>query len=254
MAATLAHEPGPSGGFMLLVDKPMGWTSFDVIHKIRRLFHVKKAGHAGTLDPLATGLLIVCTGPMTREIGRFMGAEKEYEVTMLLGSRTPSFDAETPVTETRPTGSLTETGVREALSGFVGPQRQIPPMWSAVKVGGKRLYRYAKRGIEVERSPREVTIHAITPVRIDIPEVTMSVVCSKGTYIRTLVDDCGQLLGCGAYVSSLRRTRIGPYRIEEASTIDDLVAIAQALDGGTLGAERTSSPARNLQEAGAPTE
>jgi tRNA pseudouridine55 synthase len=212
---------------VLLVDKPLGWTSFDVVRTVRRALQVKKAGHAGTLDPLATGLLIVCTGRMTREIGRFMGAEKEYEVTALLGSRTPSFDAETAVTETRSTADLTEERVREALARFAGPQQQTPPMWSAVKVRGRRLYRYARRGEVVERRPREIVIHRLTATRVAIPELALTVVCSRGTYIRTLVDDIGTALGCGAYVTSLRRTRIGGYSVGEATTVDDLVLYAQ---------------------------
>ena len=208
---------------MLLVDKPRGWTSFDVVHRVRRLLQVKKAGHAGTLDPLATGLLIVCTGKRTREIERFMGLDKEYDVTLLLGARTASFDAETPVVETRPTDGITREQVEQTLAGFTGAQRQVPPMWSAVKVKGRRLYKYAQRGEEIERPAREVFIHAIRPVRIAVPEVVMTVVCSKGTYIRTLADDIGRALGCGAYVTALRRTRIGPYAVSRAATIDDLM-------------------------------
>lgn len=230
LPATLARELRLADGDVLLVDKPKGWTSFDVVHKVRRLFRLKKAGHAGTLDPLATGLLIVCTGRMTREIERFMATEKEYLVTMRLGARTPSFDAESAVCETRSTDDITGDRVRTALAGFVGTYRQVPPMWSAVKVKGQRLYRYAQRGQEVQRPVREVTIQAITPVRVAVPEVEMTVVCSKGTYIRSLVDDIGASLGCGAFVSALRRTRIGPYLVDDAATIEDLVRYAQEAD------------------------
>ncbi|HEX9006302.1 MAG TPA: tRNA pseudouridine(55) synthase TruB [Bacteroidota bacterium] len=227
LPATLARELHLADGDVLLIDKPKGWTSFDVVHRVRRLFRVKKAGHAGTLDPLATGLLIVCTGRMTRETGRFMAAEKEYLVGMRLGARTPSFDAETPVCETRSTDDVTDDRIRAALAGFLGTRRQVPPMWSAVKVHGERLYRYAQRGQEVPRPAREVTIQAIIPVRIAIPDVEMTVVCSKGTYIRSLVDDIGGALGCGAFVSALRRTRIGAYAVEDAATMEDLVRYAQ---------------------------
>jgi len=210
-------------GEMLLVDKPQGWTSFDVVNKIRSLFHVRRIGHAGTLDPMATGLLIVCSGRKTKELSQFVGLEKEYEGEMILGARTPSFDAETPVSERRSTEGVTEERVRSVLREFVGQQTQIPPMWSAVKVQGRRLYEYARKGVEVGRSPREVFITSITPGRIAVPTVAFTVVCSKGTYIRALVDDAGQRLGCGAYLSALRRTRIGPYRVTDALAIEDLI-------------------------------
>jgi len=219
----LDRELNLAEGEMLLVDKPKGWTSFDVVHKIRSLFHVKKIGHAGTLDPLATGLLIVCTGKKTREIDLYQGQEKEYDATILLGARTASFDAETPVIEWKSTEDLTAEAVRETLAGFVGYQTQLPPMYSAAKVRGKRLYKYAKKGIEVERRLREILISSITPTFIDIPHVRFTVVCSKGTYIRALADDIGQKLGCGAYLESLNRTRIGQYRLADAVSINELV-------------------------------
>lgn len=210
-------------GEMLLINKPKGWTSFDVVNKIRGVFHVRKIGHAGTLDPLATGLLIVCTGRKTREIDKYQGQEKEYDATILLGARTASFDAETPVIEWKSTDGVTPEQVRGVLAGFVGYQTQLPPMWSAAKVRGTRLYKYAKRGIEVERRPREILISSIEPTTIDIPHIRFTVVCSKGTYIRTLADDIGRKLGCGAYLESLTRTRIGAYRLEDASTIEEMV-------------------------------
>jgi tRNA pseudouridine55 synthase len=209
-------------GEMLLVDKPKGWTSFDVVNKIRHLSHVRRVGHAGTLDPMATGLLIVCTGKRTKELGQFMGLDKEYEAEMVLGGRTESYDAEMPVVEERSTGGITEEAVRETLAGFVGTQQQIPPMWSAVKVKGRPLYTYARKGVEVERRPRKVEILRLVAGRIEIPLVAFSVACTKGTYVRTLVHDIGGVLGCGAYLTSLRRTRIGPYRVEAAATIDEL--------------------------------
>jgi tRNA pseudouridine55 synthase len=219
----LDRELNLEEGEMLLVNKPKGWTSFDVVNKIRSIFHLRKIGHAGTLDPLATGLLIVCTAKMTREIDRYQAEEKEYDATILLGARTASFDAETPVIEWRSTDGLTAESVRSALSGFVGYQTQLPPMWSAAKVRGKRLYKYAKKGIEVERRPREILISRVEPTSIDLPHVRFTVVCSKGTYIRTLADDIGRKLGCGAYLESLTRTRIGPYRLADAWSVDDLV-------------------------------
>jgi len=210
-------------GEMLLVNKPKGWTSFDVVNKIRGILHVRKIGHAGTLDPLATGLLIICTGKKTREIDQYQAQEKEYDATVLLGARTASFDAETPVIEWKSTDGVTAESVREALTGFVGYQTQLPPMWSAAKVRGKRLYKYAKKGIEVERRPREIQVASIEPTLIDVPQVRFTVVCSKGTYIRTLADDLGRNLGCGAYLQSLTRTRIGEYLLRDAVSIEDLV-------------------------------
>ena len=211
---------------VLLVRKPEGWTSFDVVRKLRRLLRVRKAGHAGTLDPMATGLLIVCTGSKTKEISRYQGMEKEYRVRMVLGARTASFDAETPVTERRGTEAITEVQIREVLSSFVGPQVQTPPMWSAAKVGGTRLYKLARKGQTVERTPREIFIRSITLVRIEMPAVDFVITCSKGTYVRTLVDDVGTRLGCGAYVAALERTRIGEFRLEDAVSIEDGALLA----------------------------
>ena len=215
-------------GEMLLVRKPAGWTSFDVVHRIRRITGVRKVGHAGTLDPLATGLLIVCTGKKTKEISSFMGLEKEYEVEMTLGARTASFDAATPVIETRPTDGITADAVRATLAGFTGPRLQVPPMWSAVSVSGKRLYRYARQGVEVARAPREIVIYGLDPLDIRIPVVRFRVTCSKGTYVRSLVDEMGRDLGCGAYVTGLERTRIGPYTLAEAETLEELAAAGAA--------------------------
>ena len=218
-------------GEMLLVDKPKGWTSFDVVNKIRHLFEVRRVGHAGSLDPMATGLLIVCTGKSTKEIDRYMCLEKEYEGDMLLGGRTESYDAETPVVEQRSTEEITAERVRDVMGRFVGKQQQIPPMWSAVKVQGRPLYKYARRGVEVERRPREVEIVQLAPTRVAVPEVGFTVTCTKGTYVRTLVHDIGAALGCGAYLTSLRRTRIGPYRLEEAATLDELARVASRKEG-----------------------
>jgi len=211
-------------GEMLLVRKPAGWTSFDVVHRIRKISGVKKVGHAGTLDPLATGLLIVCTGKKTKSIAEFVGLDKEYEAEMTLGGRTESFDAATPVVETRSTDGIDEERVRAVLAAFTGPRLQVPPMWSAVSVGGKRLYRYAREGVEVERSPRDIVVHAIEPLLISVPLVRFRVTCSKGTYVRSLGSEMGERLGCGAYLSALERTRIGPFRLADAVTLEQLGA------------------------------
>jgi len=219
----------PDEGEMLLVDKPAGWTSFDVVNKLRRAYGGLKMGHAGTLDPMATGLLILCTGRKRKEIDSYMGLEKEYAAGMKLGIRTPSYDMETEVTEVSSVDGISAEQVRGVMGEFVGAVQQIPPMWSAVKVGGKRLYTLARKGIEIERPSREVQIVSIQPGRIDLPDVAFTVVCSKGTYIRTLVHDIGERLGCGAAMTALRRTRIGPYRIEDAQSVPQLVERAQAL-------------------------
>lgn len=226
-----APDPGADAGELLLVDKPAGWTSFDVVNKLRYAHGGLKMGHAGTLDPLATGLLIICTGRMRKQIDQFMGLDKEYVSTLRLGIRTSSFDMATPVLEERPVEGITEERIREVLAGFLGTQQQLPPMWSAVKKDGKRLYDLARRGIEVERAPREVRIESITADRISIPDVTMTVTCSKGTYIRALVNDIGERLGCGATMTALRRTRIGSYRIEDARSVEQLVERARELRG-----------------------
>ena len=220
----LSRELRFDEGEMLLVRKPAGWTSFDVVHRIGRLFGIRKVGHAGTLDPLATGLLIICTGRKTKTLGGFVGLDKEYLIEMTLGGRTESFDAATPVIDPRSTNGIDEERIRAVLAGFTGPQLQLPPMWSAVSVGGKRLYKYAREGVEVKRLPREIMIHSIVPLAVRMPVVRMSITCSKGTYVRSLVDEIGQRLGCGAYVTSLERTRIGPYRLEDAVTLEELAA------------------------------
>jgi tRNA pseudouridine55 synthase len=220
---TTEPEVGVDPGELLLVRKPKGWTSFDVVKKIRSILHAEKVGHAGTLDPMATGLMIVCSGKRTKELGTFAGLEKEYEARMLLGARTASFDAETPVIERHSTDDLTEESVQRVLKEFAGAQVQLPPLWSAAKVGGRRLYKYARKGEQVERKPREVYVTSIHPTFIRIPEVGLRIVCSKGTYVRTLVDDIGKRLGCGAYLIALERTRIGNFLLSDARSIDDLV-------------------------------
>jgi tRNA pseudouridine55 synthase len=214
----------PSGE-LLLVNKPKEWTSFDVVNKIRHASGIRKVGHAGTLDPLATGLLLICTGKMTRELSSFVGLEKEYRVTLRLGERTSSFDAGTPVIERRGLEGLTAGQVELTLASFVGERQQLPPMWSAVKIKGRRLYQYARQGVEVERPPRTVEIRAITPLQIAIPDVHCDVICSKGTYVRTLVEDIGLRLGCGAHVTELERTRIGTFHLADAWRLEDLVRV-----------------------------
>ncbi len=226
MTGQIPEEP-LHGDRLLLLNKPKGWTSFDVVAKLRRILGIRKIGHAGTLDPMATGLLIICTGQRTKEIDRFMGLEKEYRATMRLGGVTPSYDAETPVTAVHSIEGISESHVRAAMQEFTGTITQIPPMHSAVKVHGRRLYRYARRGREVERPAREVEIRSIEVEAVHLPDVTFVVRCSKGTYVRTLVHDIGQHLGCGAYLTALERTRIGSYHLDDASTPDEIAKMVK---------------------------
>ncbi|WKN43613.1 tRNA pseudouridine(55) synthase TruB [Tunicatimonas pelagia] len=208
-------------GAMLLVDKPLEWTSFDVVKKMRGLTRVKKIGHAGTLDPLATGLLVLCTGKMTKQIERFQGMEKAYEGALVLGKTTPSIDLETDFDSEQPTDHIKIEQLETVRQKFVGLISQIPPQYSAIKVDGRRVYKSARQGKKVEIKPREVQITTFDFTEITLPEVRFSVVCSKGTYIRSLVRDIGQELGVGAYLKELRRTRIGHLHVNDARTIAD---------------------------------
>ena len=214
-----------AAGEILLINKPLGWTSFDVVKKVRNTIREKKVGHAGTLDPLATGLLILCTGKYTKRIDEIQGQEKEYTGIIRLGETTPSYDRETEILETRAIDHLTEESIKEAAKTFVGTIEQVPPIYSAVQIDGKRAYTLARKGKDVELKSRTVTINAFDITSINGPEVEFRVVCSKGTYIRSLAHDLGQKLGVGAHLSKLERTRIGEYKLEDALTIDDIVAI-----------------------------
>jgi tRNA pseudouridine55 synthase len=209
-------------GELLLIDKPLGWTSFDVIHRLRCSFDIEKAGHAGTLDPMATGLLIVCTGKQTKSIEQFTNLDKEYTGSFQLGIRTPSFDMETAVSEHAEFSGIRLEDLRSAVKSFVGRQMQTPPMYSAVKLKGKPLYQYARKGKTLERKAREIDVREFTVLSFAPPNVEFRVVCSKGTYIRSLVDGVGTSLGCGATLTSLRRTRVGSFRVENALTIEQL--------------------------------
>ncbi len=219
-------------GEVLLVDKPVDWTSFDVVKKIRVLFDVHRVGHAGTLDPKATGLLIVCTGRMTKSILTFQETEKEYTGTFELGVMTPSFDSETEVTERRDYSHVTVEQLERSTKHFVGRTLQTPPMFSATKFDGRPLYAYARKGEVVERAAREISITDFALTGVRLPFVDFRVVCSKGTYIRALIADVGNELGCGCTLRSLRRTRIGTFKVEDAMTIEDLKRLRQSLDLG----------------------
>lgn len=207
-------------GRVLLIDKPYRWTSFDVVNKLRFKLNVKKIGHAGTLDPLATGLLIICVGKMTKRIEEFMGLEKEYSGKFTLGQTTPSHDLETEVSEKKDLSGVDEGKIREAALALTGKISQVPPQHSAIRVGGKRAYKFARQGKEIELQPRDVEVSVFEITNIALPDVSFRIVCSKGTYIRSLARDFGSELGVGAYLSELTRTRIGPYKLDEAISIE----------------------------------
>ncbi|WP_035899842.1 tRNA pseudouridine(55) synthase TruB [Leeuwenhoekiella sp. MAR_2009_132] len=217
-------------GQILLFDKPLNWTSFQLVNKarwlIRKTFNIKKikVGHAGTLDPLATGLLIICTGKFTKRIEDFMGQEKEYTGTFVLGATTPSYDLETEIDATFPTSEITEELIHATTAQFTGNIQQKPPVFSALKKEGKRLYEFARAGEAVEIPSREVEISAFEITRIKLPEVDFRVRCSKGTYIRSLAHDFGKALNSGAHLSALRRTKIGAYSVTNATNLKDFEA------------------------------
>ena len=215
----------------MLINKPYNWTSFDVVGKIRNAFKPLKlkVGHAGTLDPLATGLLIICTGKMTKLIDTFQAQEKEYTGTMILGATTPSYDMETDPDQKFDINGITEEQIKNACEQFIGDIQQYPPAHSAIKIDGERLYEKARRGEEVELRLRNVTISEFEITGIKLPEIDFRVVCSKGTYIRSLVNDFGKAINNGAYLSKLRRTRSGDYKIENASEVMEMVGYIREL-------------------------
>ena len=210
-------------GQVLLIDKPLHWTSFDAVKKIRNAIRIKKVGHAGTLDPLATGLLIICTGKFTKKINEFMAAEKEYTGSFTLGATTVTYDKESAATDFKETNQITEEQVLAATKNFKGEIQQLPPIYSAIKKDGVALYELARRGVEVELKPRTIIIKEFEIISIEMPVVQFRVVCSTGTYIRSLAHDFGTALGCGAYLSALRRIRIGDCKVEDAVSIDAFI-------------------------------
>lgn len=209
-------------GAVILVDKPKEWTSFDVVNKIKRTFGIKKVGHAGTLDPMATGLLIVCTAAKTKIIDTFIGLDKTYTGIIKLGESTASYDAETDVIERKPYDHVTEAQLRDATESFTGDIDQIPPMYSALKKNGKPLYKLARKGIEVRRESRRVTVHTFELTNVALPYVSFRISCSKGTYIRSVAHDMGVILGTGGHLQELRRTAIGSFAVDNAVTVDHL--------------------------------
>jgi len=208
-------------GKVLLINKSLYWTSFDAVRKIRNLIKVKKVGHAGTLDPLATGLLIICTGKFTKKINEYMAREKEYTGSFTLGAVTPTYDLESEPVQVKSVESISSEQIFNATQKFTGEILQTPPAHSAIKVEGKRVYELARKGQEVKLEPRKITIKEFEITGIDLPVVQFRVVCSTGTYIRSLANDFGQELGCGAYLSGLCRTRIGEFLLSDAMTVDE---------------------------------
>lgn len=208
-------------GKVILINKPLHWTSFDVVRKLRSLLQIKKIGHAGTLDPLATGLLIVCTGKFTKKINEFMAGEKEYTGSFTMGTVTATYDLESEPVQAKEYGFVTAELLQKAAHQFIGDIQQLPPVYSAIKKGGVALYDLARKGVEVKLEPRNITIKKFEITGVNLPLVYFKVVCSTGTYIRSLAHDFGSALGCGAHLSSLCRTRIGAILVEDAVEMED---------------------------------
>jgi tRNA pseudouridine55 synthase len=215
-------------GEVILINKPASWSSFKVINFIRRVIGVKKVGHAGTLDPSAEGLLIVCTGKKTKSISEFQELPKTYNGTITLGKTTPSMDLETDVIATHPLYKITLEDINTARNKFIGEIEQLPPMYSAIKKNGTRLYKLAREGKTIKREPRKITIYSFDILKIEMPEVFFEISCSKGTYIRVIADDFGNLLGCGGILSFLSRTKIGDFSIDDALTLEEFKNLVQS--------------------------
>ncbi|MFC6999337.1 tRNA pseudouridine(55) synthase TruB [Rufibacter roseus] len=216
-------------GAILLIDKPLTWTSFDVVKKTKFALRIKKIGHAGTLDPLASGLLILCTGKFTKRIEEIQAQEKEYTGHFTLGHTTHSFDLETEIDSTSPTDHITENMIIAAAQSFEGEIEQVPPIYSAVKVNGERAYKLARKGQDAEIKAKRITIKKFEITGIEGNIVSFRVVCSKGTYIRSLARDLGEKLGCGAYLSKLVRTRIGDYHLDQAMSLDQIQELREKI-------------------------
>lgn len=223
-------------GEILLVDKPLTWTSFDVIGKLRNTMKPLKlkVGHAGTLDPLATGLLIICTGKLTKKIDTFQAEDKEYTGVITLGATTPSYDLETEIDQTFDISAITEEQILAAAKSFEGEQEQLPPAHSAVKIKGERVYEKARRGEDVELKPRKITISSFGIEKIEMPNVHFRIKCSKGTYIRSIAHDFGKALNNGAHLSSLRRTMSGDFHVDDAWKLDELIKAIREQKESTL--------------------
>jgi len=222
------HLPQFKTDAVLLVDKPKGWTSFDVVNMVRNRFNIPKVGHCGTLDPAASGLMVLMLGKFTKLSQKFSGEDKVYQSDVLLGTETDSQDMDGEITAENDYSQVTEEQIRDVIASFIGIQEQIPPMFSAKKQNGQRLYKLARQGLEVEREAKEINIESIEIDEINIPHVKFTVKCSKGTYIRTLAADIGKKLGCGAVLFDLRRTFSGKFSLEDAVTVETLKSWEQA--------------------------
>lgn len=220
-------DPDFISGEIILIDKSWRKSSFDCVYKVRKALDVKKVGHAGTLDPNATGLVVVCTGRMTKEISKVQELEKTYTGIFSLGKTTPSFDGESKFDSEKKFDSVTEEKILMTRNLFTGNILQTPPMFSAIKQNGQPLYKLARKGKEVERGTREVIVTKFDITKIDLPDIHFEISCSKGTYIRAIAHDFGQQLGCGAYLKELRRTRIGDFKVEDAFTLDEFKEVAK---------------------------
>ncbi|MDA3859774.1 MAG: tRNA pseudouridine(55) synthase TruB [Melioribacteraceae bacterium] len=215
-----------SSGEVLLIDKEKGKSSFNSVYQIRKIVNIKKIGHAGTLDPTATGLLIICIGrQQTKEIYKYQDLEKTYSGTLELGKQTPSMDGETEFIEEKNFSFVTDAMIEETRISFLGDSKQIPPMYSALKQDGKRLYKLARKGVVVERQPRDITIYDFKITRLELPEIDFEIKCSKGTYIRVIASDFGEKLGCGGYLKALRREAIGEYNVKDALTVEEFQSL-----------------------------
>jgi len=216
-------------GEIILIDKPLNWTSFDVVSKIRNAAGVKKVGHAGTLDPMATGLLIICTGKKTKEMISFQDLEKTYTGTILLGKKSKSMDLETELVGNKDFSSIKDEDIYNVREKFIGNILQVPPMFSAIKYKGKSLYNMARKGKSIDLKPREVEVSKFEILEINKPYIKFEIICSKGTYIRSIANDFGEELGCGAVLSELRRTAIGNYSVVEALSVAGFVSLAKIM-------------------------
>lgn len=215
------YIPDFEAGEVILIDKQLYKSSFDIVYKVRKAVNVKKVGHAGTLDPMATGLLIVCTGKMTKQISTFRDLDKTYTGVFTIGKTTPSFDIETEFDSVGDYSSVTEELIINTAKSFLGKSSQIPPAYSAVKHKGKSLYEFARKGVEIIKEPREIFISRFEILKIDLPEIWFEITCSSGTYIRVIANDFGKKLGCGAYLNRLRRTKIGQFDVSNSITIKE---------------------------------
>lgn len=214
-------------GVLLLVDKPAEWTSFDVVNKLRYTIKIKKIGHAGTLDPLATGLLLIGVGKFTKKLADLQGLDKEYEGIFEIGKTTPSFDLETAFEEEKDTSNISEEAIHNSIDKLTGFQNQIPPQYSAIRVNGERAYKHARKNESVKLEPRPVIVYEFETKKIEGTEIHFRIKCSKGTYIRSIARDLGELLGVGAYLKNLRRTSIGDYQVSDAFQLEDVIKQVQ---------------------------